>query len=246
MRFTVSSESGIRIVIHDAIDSQGFGYYLAIDGISGWFGSPQIREDVVSAQGIDGDFWPQSMTQGARTVTLTGYVITESSMELAREVDRINSLVGQRLTVTCEDAHGRRSMTGFLSDNPISSVFHDEQECTFALVITCPDPKKYGPWVAYAGTGMVRVANHGTVPSYPRVHAEGSPLTTLTLACGGQTVEWKGSATSLDLDLSDLAPSTGALSQDNAFAVPPGGAKVSVSATGTDAAVTLYGRDAWR
>lgn len=245
MRFVVSSPTD-RIVLRDSRSSQTVGWWLLADGAKGWSGTPSIREGTTEAKGVDGDYWPPSMTQGARTVTLSGAVCARSTMELARALDRIDALAGARLTVACEDAHGRRSAEGFLSDDPDPRVYPDERTATFELVITCPDPRLYGPWVAYPGTGKARVANHGTAPSFPRVHAEGSTLTTLTLACGGQTVEWRGSATSLDLDLSDLAPSAGSLSQDNAFAVPPGGAKVAVSATGTDAAVTLYGRDAWR
>ena len=245
MRFTVASPTD-RIVLRDSRGSQTVGWWLLADGVKGWQGTPAVREGVTDGVGHDGDLWPQSMTQGARTVTLSGAVCASSTMELARAIDRIDALVGKRLTVTCEDAHGRRSAEGYLSDDPDPRVYPDERTATFDLVMTCPDPRLYGPWVAYAGTGTARVANHGTAPSYPRVHAEGSTLTTLTLTCGGQSVEWQGSATALDLDLSDLVPSTGTLSQDNAFAVPPGGAAVSVSATGTDAAVTILGRDAWR
>jgi hypothetical protein len=244
MRFTIISDDGSRIVLRDQrLDQKG--WYLG-STIKGWFGSPAPREDTTESVGRDGDFWPTTITQGGRTVTLSGVIRARSTMELARALDRIDALVGARLTVICEDAHGRRSAEGFLSDDPDPQVYPDERTATFDLIITCPDPRLYGPWVAYTGTGTARVANHGTAPSFPRVHAEGSTLTTLALSCGGQVVEWKGSATELDLDLSDLVPSTGTLSQDNAFEVPPGGATVSVSATGTDAAVTIFGRDAWR
>lgn len=245
MRFTVRSDSD-RIVLRDSRGSQTVGWWLLADGVKGWQGTPAVREGVTDGVGHDGDLWPQSMTQGARVVTLSGAVCARSTMELARAVDRIDALVGQRLTVTCEDAHGRRSAEGFLSDDPDPRLYPDERTATFDLVITCPDPRLYGPWVAHEGTGTVRVANHGTAPSFPRVRATGSPLTALRLSCGGQSVEWSGSATALDLDLSDLVPSTGSLSQDNAFAVPPGGAAVTVSATGTGASATVYGRDAWR
>lgn len=245
MRITIASDAD-RIVLREVAGGDSLGWLLAKGGIEGWHGTPKVREGVTDGIGHDGDFWPQSLSQGSRVVTVHGFVLARSTMELARAVDRIDALVGQRLTVTCEDAHGRRSAEGFLSDDPDPRLYPDERTATFDLVVTCPDPRLYGPWVAYPGTGTAHVANHGTAPSYPRVHAEGSTLTTLTLACGAQTVEWKGSATALDLDLSDLAPSTGTLSQDNAFAVPPGGAAVSVSATGTDAAVTILGRDAWR
>lgn len=244
MRFTISDGSGERIVIHDSTDGQRYGYHLAKDGVKGWFGSPQVRESVTAGVGHDGDFWPPSMTQGARTVTVTGYVLADSTMELAREVDRIDGLAGKRLTIACEDAHGTRTATGYLSDDPDPTVYPSEQEAGFSLVITCPDPHRYGPWVAYEGGGTV--ANHGNAASWPRVHAEGDPLTRLTLSCGSQSVEWSGSADSLDLDLSDLSVATGTLSQDNAFQVPPGGVRVTVSTAGTSATATVYGRDAWR
>lgn len=246
MRFTVRSDTD-RIVLRNAQGSQTAGWWLPADGVKGWQGTPAVREGVTDGVGHDGDLWPQSMTQGARVVTISGAVCARSTMELARAVDRIDALVGQRLTVTCEDAHGRRSAEGFLSDDPDPRLYPYKRTATFDLVITCPDPRLYGPWVPHRTTGgTVRVANHGTAPSFPRVRATGSPLTALRLSCGGQAVEWRGSAAALDLDLSDLVPSTGSLSQDNAFAIPPGGAAVSVSATGTDATVTILGRDAWR
>ena len=243
MRVIVASDVD-RMVISGRNDGQRGRFWIGKDGVKGWSGTPAVREGVTEAKGVDGDFWPPSMTQGSRTVTIDAVAVGATTMELARLLDRVDDLAGRRLTVTVEDAHGARTATGYMSADPDPTVYMWETRAHFELVITCPDPRKYGPWVAYEGGGTV--ANHGNASSWPRVHAEGDPLTRLTLSCGSQVVEWSGSADSLDLDLSDLSVATGTLSQDNAFQVPPGGARVTVSTAGTSATATVYGRDAWR
>ena len=246
MRFTIQSDDDL-VVLRDSRGWSDRDWLLT--GVKGWFGSPEAREGVTKASGHDGDFWPASMTQGARTATLSGAILARSTVALARELDRLDALAGRRLTVTCEDAHGVRVAEGFLSDDPDPEVDGStEQSATFDLVMTFPDPHRYGRWSTVAPRGgRAILPNDGNVTSYPRAHVASkdgeTAFTYLSLASGGQRVTWSGSALSLDIDLADMVPSTGTVSVDNAFAVPPGGCTALVASDGD---VTIEVRDAWR
>jgi phage-related protein len=246
MRFTIISDDGNRIVLRDARLNQK-GWYLG-STIKNWFGSPAPREDVAESVGRDGDFWPATITQPNRVVTLSGVICAHSALELAQAVDKINGLMGHTLTIESEDAHGVRIATGFLSDDPDPQILGDEDKATFDLIITCPDPHRYGRWSAYSFPfeGTVEVRNNGNVESYPKVKVTqlyGQQITYLTLTCSDKTVKWTGNADELTLDLAEMVPSSGTVSIDNAFALQPGINEVKIS---TDGYATLYTRDGWR
>jgi hypothetical protein len=246
MRFTIQSDDDL-VVLRDSRGWSDRDWLLT--GVRGWFGSPEAREGVTKASGHDGDFWPVTMTQGARTSTLSGAILAGSTVGLARELDRLDALVGKRLAVTCEDAHGARMAEGFVSDDPDPEIDGaTEQTATFDLVITFPDPHRYGRWSTVTPYGgKARLPNEGNIPSYPRVHVasgdDQTKFTYLAFSSGSQKVTWTGSALSLDIDLADMVPSTGTVGINNAFAVPPGGCVASVSSDGD---VTIDVRDAWR
>jgi hypothetical protein len=248
MRFTITSDSGMRITLKDRYLDKHVGWELAKDGVSGWFGSPKPREDVASSVGRDGDFWPATLTQGGRVVTLSGIAHCHSTLELARAIDQINGLVGHTLTIEAEDAHGVRIATGYLSDDPDPQIFGHEKDASFDLIITCPDPHRYGRWSAYSFPfeGTVKVRNNGNVKSYPKIKVTSlyqQKVTALTLTCGSQKVTWTGSADELTIDLAEMVPSSGTIGIDNAFALAPGINQVKIS---TDGYATLYTRDGWR
>jgi phage-related protein len=246
MRFTIISDDGSRIVLRDQrLDQKG--WYLG-STIKGWFGSPAPREDTTESVGRDGDFWPTTITQGGRTVTLSGVILARSALELARAIDQVNGLMGHTLTIEAEDAHGLRIAEGYLSDDPDPQILGDEDKATFDLIITVPDPHKYGRWAAYnmPFVGSVSIRNNGNVPSYPKINITpiyGQKVTYLTLTCAGKTVSWTGSTDELTLDLAEMVPSSGTVTIDNAFALQPGTNQVTIS---TDGYATLYTRDAWR
>lgn len=241
MRFSVRSPDD-EIILGTARDGQR-GWYLA--SCDGWEGTPAPREKAESASGRDGDLWPSMLTQGARTLTLSGFARCESAVEGARAAARVNALFGQPLEVVGEGADGRRRVRGFLADDPRVRLAKRGAIVAFDLVISCPDPHRYGdPLTFRAAGGVCKVANEGNIGAWPVVEAAG-PLTFLTLSMGGQRVSWSGSAQSLVLDFADMEPSTGIVTYDDAFQVPPGRSDVAVSCN-SGASVALTVAPAWR
>lgn len=244
MRFTVTSETtGRSIVLRDQRNENEIGVLLLEDGVSGWFGTPAPREDPISRLMSDGDYLPDMLTQGSRIVTLHGYAFFDTTIECAAFVDLVNSFLCQRVTVICDDAHGRRMVRGYISDDPSPELYSDEISLRFTLIITCPDPLKYGePHRFTPSGGFVMVTNEGNVGTYPIVHVDG-PVTRLMLALGQQQVNWTGEAEELDIDFRDMQPSAGAVVLDNAFTIPPGRSALSVT---SDGRVTVTVKSAWR
>lgn len=247
MRFVISADGCSDLVLRSALPGNRLGYWIVKDGISGWFGTPDIREDAVERRMSDGELFPPRITQGARILTLDVACCCESALEAARAVDDVNAFVGRRLTVSCEEANGQRIVQGFLAQDPSPQYMADGKAVLMTLIIKCPDPYKYSNWMEFPQSGgKINVINGGNAPSYPKVHVEksgDSNVTYMTLTYRGRQVSWTGSAASFDLDFADMVPSTGTVSVDNAFAIDPGSQEVTVSCNGI---VTMNLRSAWR
>lgn len=247
MRFVISADGCKSLVLRSSRPDNGIGYWILQDGIKGWFGSPDVREDAVERMMSDGDLFPARITQGARVLTLDVGACCESAIEAAKLLDDVNALIGKRLTVTGHDAHNERTVYGFIAED-IAPEFKSETEIvTFTLIIKCPDPLKYSDWLTFVQSGgTVKAINGGNAPSLPKIHVDGvsgNNVTYVTLTHGGRTVSWTGNVASFDLDFADMVPSAGTVSIDNAFEIEPGEQSVTVSSNGL---VTLYIRSAWR
>lgn len=115
----------------------------------------------------DGAYWPSRMTLKPRVVTIRGRVVQHdgsSSLELALFNDRLNAMVGQRLTLQVEDALGRRQSDCYLSSQ--MSWSSDLGVTDVTLIVTCPDPLKYGPEQSFqASSSTCLVVNGGNAPT---------------------------------------------------------------------------------
>lgn len=247
MRFTVQPlDGGEPVVLHDSRLAHRVGMWLAQDGVEGWFGSPAVREGVISRAMTDGDMYPLTLTQGARTVTLHGVADASSTVECARLLDLVDGLAGRELAIVGEDAHGAREMRGFLSDDPDPKLYPVEEVFEFDLTMTCPDPHKYGPEVAYPVAGaLVTVSNAGNCETWPRVVVEGW-VTDLSLNTGGRTVTWSGGQEGLEIDLRTGEATGGTVGVDNAFPIAPGDHDIGVWYAPSGCSVTLLARSCWR
>lgn len=244
MRVTITVEcTGDEITLYGS-KADGFdGPWIEPDGIEGWFGTPQPREGVVSRYSTDGDMAPARLTQGARHVTVSGFAYFDSSVECSAFRDKLNALSLQSLVLAVEDALGRRWARGYVSSGPETKLDHDELSVSFSFVITCPDPRRYSDEVIYVPSGgRVRIVNVGNAPAFPRVEVTGQ-VTNLTMTLGSHVVKWTGSANGLSLDFSDMAPSAGTVTVDDAFSIPPGTSEVSVA---SDGEVRVMFSSAWR
>lgn len=217
---------------------------LKKDGIKGLYGSPDVREKPLDRPQMDGAYWPSRLTQGARTITLDAFAHGLSSVETMRLIDRLNDLMGRELSILVEDSAGQRTMSGWLSADPEPLMLVTQRHFEFALVITCPDPYKYGAWLWQAPqAGSVRVDNTGTAPTWLQFSAS-SRITRLHAVWGDAEIEWEGDTGELLLDTRDMIPSAGLVTADWAMPVQPGVTQVTVD---TDCTALRVGfRPAWR
>lgn len=245
MRVTLSSASDTLVLSGRRLGARGDGW-VEEQGIDGWFGTPAVRQEPSEAPGIDGSLMPSRLTTAHRVVTVRAHLKDLSEVGIARMCDRLAAMACERLTLTVDGPDGPRSCACYLSDGPEPAVSPRDGRASVALVLTCPDPLKYGPEVPFRAVGgACDVENPGNAPVLPRVEADG-PVTSLALSLGGREVRWSGSGGSgLRLDFADMAPSFGRVSVDDAFRVPPGASTVLVSSAGATA-VRVYVRGGWR
>ena len=244
-RITIMSDADTLVLNGNRIWEAGDrSLILKKDGIKGLYGTPATRESVLDRPQMDGAYWPSRLTQGARTVTLDAFAHGLSSIETMQLIDRLNNLLGRELTLLVEDAAGRRTLTGWLASDPEPLMLVTQRHFEFALIITCPDPYKYGEWLWQSTqSGLVLVDNTGTAPTWLQFRAS-SRITRLHAVWGDAEIEWEGDTASLTLDTRDMIPSAGLVTADWAMPIQPGVTQVTVD---TDCTALRVGfRPAWR
>lgn len=228
--------------------------YLDADSTDGWYDSLQPDVQAQRIPGGNGAYMPGSFTSGARTVTIRGhrvrYLHSDESSDVADGLfrDRLSGLALREVTLTVMDPVGVRHADGFVSASIETSL--DMGVMTFSIIITCPDPLKYGdPVPFHVNGGRVVVENRGNTSTMPSVTVErASGLSFLSVTDGhGHEVAWEGdgSATGLTLDFRSLAVPVGRVTVDDVFAVEPGTSTVFVSAD-NGASIDVMVSPAWR
>jgi hypothetical protein len=242
MRITIQSDiDTITLSDHWLRPDQILG--IRKNGIKGLLGTPGYKESFESKPQQDGEYWPSRLTQKARDITIDITAKRHSSIENATLTDRICDLWGRPLTITIHDAHGERTLTGALADDPEPTMRWTEQGFDCSLIIHCPDPHKYGDWIPYpASNGLIQVENTGNMDSWPVVRTTG--VSRLTLSLGDQMVVWNGSRDPLTLDFESMQPSQGIVTLDDAFAIPPGRSSIPVSVDAGQ--LTMLVRPCWK
>lgn len=230
---------------------------LASQGLEGWFDSLTPSLTMEGAPGLDGAFGPATTKLESRVLTIRGVhrVIPGLGSAVTVETfrDRLAQLTGEHVKVLVDGNVGERYVTGWVSDQV--TVDHTAWNTTrFSLIVTCPDPFKYGPDVTRArtGAGTVVVSNLGTAPVYPTIEADS--VTALTVASGNRTVTWTGtSATNLSIDLRTMIPvnratgkAAGMVSLAPAPVINPGDQTVTLTPTPSTANVRVTAASAWR
>ncbi|WP_156027436.1 hypothetical protein [Mycetocola saprophilus] len=226
---------------------------LERDGLEGWYSPASTRvDDQPDLPHLHGTYWPEAVYLSNRVLTIRGFhaagIGSGSSLSAARLRDRVAALVGEVVMVTVDDPAGPRHVTGYVADAPGIDRL-SERRSKFSLVISCPDPLKYGPRVDYSVSGAsVLVLNSGTGPVAP-VLTVSSRVTVVDVQLGGSRVRWSGAADSLLLDLGDGRPlgpdgqETGVLIYADALRVPPGEHRLTVTCDGS---LTVSVRSGWK
>lgn len=244
-----TSEDTITLDDHP-IDRRDF-WCIKKDGVTGLYGTPAVRENPTDRPQASGSYWPSRLTQKPRSISIDGYVLKPSSLSAALARDRINNLMGRELTIIEITPLGRRVMTGYLSADPEPTMrLRAHRAFEFGLVITCPDPLKYGVEQTFdVKDGVCTVRNDGNAPTWPIITLSG-PCTTLSVEVRADGVQaagkivWSGSGPDgMELDLRDMVPTVGRITMDNAVPIMPGRHVLDVTADNT---VMMHLRSAWR
>lgn len=226
MRFLIEPKHGKPVIIRGDCEDHSIGWIIAQDGIHGWYGTPEVREDPVKVDARDGDLPPSTKTQGAKIWSLDVIAPCNSEIEMTRITDRINGLVGQTLKITGTDAVGDRWLEGYLSDDPEPEYLPNTNGVLFTLTFTCPYPSKRGKEHIFPiVNGSCIVTNIGNKPAYPKIHVWGGLKTVTTAytdATGEHVVSWHGPADEVTIDMFDLSCGAGKIVDNDAFAIPPG------------------------
>ncbi|WGD38471.1 hypothetical protein [Lysinibacter sp. HNR] len=249
---TISSASGVLDLVDGPLLNRAPGpgiWGLEKDGLEGWYEPAPPRAESVLIPQMHGGYWPAHLLVGPRILTIRGFHSDKTSA-VAEAVarDRLAALITQELTVHVQDASGGRSVTGFLGTQPILRPIN-AWRAGFSLVLTCPDPMKYGREAVFPTIGnVITVQNPGTADTYPIIEVSGR-VTNLTLTQGDRRVRWAGNATDLRIDTRyGIAYSggveAGGLIDDAVLSLPPGTTPVTVSVT-SGARVQMRVRPAW-
>lgn len=239
------------LMLHELRPTMRGRLWLTGKGVEGWYGAKAAGEEPVSRPQSDGAYWPSRLTAGTRTVTIHAAAICHSSIDLAQLRDGLDMLACRALTLAVEDEHGRRTSECYISDDLEPTILPGHRAATFDIVLTCPDPLKYGPVQSFQASGSTCVVvNGGNAPTWPRIKVTG-PVKTLTVrlsdADADGLVVWQGDAKDgLDLDFRDMIPSSGTVTDDRAFPIPPGTHRLTVETGTTGAKAVLTLRPAWR
>lgn len=242
MRITISSDvDTITLSDHWIRPDDILG--IRKNGIKGLHGTTGYKESFESKPQQDGEYWPSRLTQKARDITIDITAKRHSSIDNAALTDRLCDLLGRPLTIIVHDPHGERTLTGALADDPEPTMRWTEQGFDCSLIIHCPDPHKYGPWLEYpAANGVAVVENTGNMATWPVIRASG--VSQLTCSLGDQAVIWQGYTGPMTLDFADMQPSQGLVTLDDAFAIPPGRSTVAVNID--KGGLSLFVRSCWK
>lgn len=218
------------------------GVYVTSDGVEGWYGAPAPQQEG-EALPAGGAAWPVSITPSARVVTVHLAADSASSEDAMRTLDIANGMLGKRVELAVTDASGRRTAEGYISDGASATPIAMGRKLLLDLVITCPDPSRYGQWASADVTRGAALLVGGNAPTYPVLEI-GEGVTAITVEIGGHQIKWSGAGPAT-IDFRDMRPSSGSVSVDDARPLEPGRNDVSVSRTGQGSARMRW-RPAWR
>lgn len=240
MKVTLEGAAGAVVARSTLLGNRG---EMWLQSIEGWLGTSQANEEAEPVPGADGAIMPRRLTFSARTVSVSMAGEFRSSVECAEVRDRLLALCSGEMEIEVEDAAGPRRSRCFASDAVEPEMFADERGFSAEVVLTCPDPVKYGPPARFpASGGVVRAFNEGNAPVWPRFEVSGSESVELSL--GGHLVTWSGEPPA-EIDFRDMSCTSGEIGSQDAFQIPPGASAVEVSAD-AGAEVAAVVEPGWR
>lgn len=251
MRFIITEKNIKRspLVFIGGIDAPEFGIQILENGVTGWYDTPAIREEVQKIDSRDGGRTPLYKTQEPRVVGISFCIVTESSIELGKQIDDMYSFMEKDLIITCEDEFGTRSAECFISAEIEMQIDYREHHALGAITFTCPDPHKYGRKVAIDFAGQLTIPNDGNIDLYPTLELEsvdGSNMTSIDIECDGRWLTWSGDANKVVIDTKAMSASSGRFTRPVKVPVKQGGADYKTTTRPCEARGKVYLQPSWR
>lgn len=230
MRFVLMSAKD-AIILKGGGAGDEIGWTLT--GVEGWFGSPDIREEPVKLTMEDGNYFPSTLSQGARQITLSVFTKGKSSLDLEIQLDRLNAMISQKITVIGESAIGCRQCEGFIAEDPAPIINAYGQTASCDIIITCPDPYKYSPIkYRYPIQPTVYIENPGNIAMYPyyKIYSNSGSINEISISCAGKILVWRGAASDVHIDTKNMICTSGYFSSPMLVPIKVGGDNITISA----------------
>ena len=252
MRVVIESPTDTIVLSGDKMSLDE--WQLQSEPLDGWYEAPDPRADATDIPQLDGAYWPAQLLTGARVLTVRGQAMwSRSSLEGGSARRRVAALSGVPLSVCVEDSMGPMWVEGFISRIVEGHAYTTEDRYTFALILTCPDPVRYGmPVSQVASGGVVTAENSGTAFTWPTFDVAGS-VTMFRATLGSTVLEWQGSsASNLHIDTrmgvgTSGGVQVGRLTHDDLLRLPPTGmSQIQVATTPAGRTVTMTARSGWK
>lgn len=211
-------------------------YVISPDGWSGWDDGPDVRRDEVVRPNGHGSF-PVPGLRAARVVSISGWILARSPWELQEMTDRLKGVLadGGSGTVTVERPNGTRWANIFLTAAPLVRVHGaSETAAEFQIQFWSPDPRQFGDYREFSGSGTVTVQNRGNFPATPVIEVSGTLAAGYEIRSQGRTYNVTQALASGQTHRIDMATGwlyrngtlqVGAVAITETFTIPAGSSK---------------------
>lgn len=150
-----------------------FGEWVITDGMEDWWGSPEIKGEVVSRPDADGDL-DLPVYNEARLVTLSGHLHTDSHDQMHEAAAYFSSPMFGRFRV---QGHGPSLWADGKRNSSVRFMPVTDRFAQWQMRLKFVDPRKFGEtrtWVASVGANAANIFHRGNYNATPRFVVAGS------------------------------------------------------------------------
>lgn len=168
--------------VGNVTDDDGVSWY--VDKVDGWWQPAAVRAGLTSRPGEHGGFASNALRE-PRVVVLAGHAFADDNAACDVAVDQFNALVpGPGLVdLTVEEPQGTRTAAVRLADLKLERIAR--RYFVWQLVLTAPDPRRYGPWGSPLDTPLPTPGTGGIDASGAGVDSSGAGIDAGTASTAG-------------------------------------------------------------
>lgn len=191
------------------------GLFVKPDGFQGWGALPASRRDALTRAVQHGEHDVPTYLP-ARIVTIDGWILADSSRDLAEQIDEITGIgaTGDRLQFVVDNLGQTRYAPGRRIVADASDKGSRRYLGEFQIQMVFADPRRFAPIEDEAVTGTtVTVVQRGNFPALPVIEISNAPSTwSVTSPAGTFTVSGAPSGGTHRLDMA-----TGRVTRDGVY-----------------------------